>query len=48
MREFSVVIRPALDLPGVVFVPTYFKPQFQKHSEQVCAGVEIVVADRKP
>lgn len=30
-------------LPGVAFVPTYFKPQFQKHAGAVCGGVEIVV-----
>jgi uncharacterized protein YbbC (DUF1343 family) len=33
-------------LPGVAFVPTYFKPQFQKHKGKVCGGVEIVVTDR--
>lgn len=32
-------------LPGVAFVPTWFKPQFQKHQGQVCGGVEIVVTD---
>ncbi len=32
-------------LPGVAFVPTYFKPQFQKHRGEVCGGVEIVVTD---
>jgi uncharacterized protein YbbC (DUF1343 family) len=45
---------PALDLArelassellGVRFVPTFFKPQFQKHRDQVCGGVEIVVDD---
>ncbi|HTQ78971.1 MAG TPA: DUF1343 domain-containing protein, partial [Thermoanaerobaculia bacterium] len=35
----------ALALPGVAFVPTYFKPQFQKHAGQVCGGIEIVVTD---
>ena len=35
----------ARDLPGVRFVPTYFRPQFQKHAGEVCAGVELVVDD---
>lgn len=33
-------------LPGVVFVPTYFRPQFQKHQGEVCGGVELLVTDR--
>lgn len=33
-------------LPGVRFVPTYFKPQYQKHVGRTCGGVEIVVAER--
>ena len=32
-------------LPGVQFLPTYFKPQFQKHAGQACGGVEILVTD---
>ncbi|MEM1205266.1 MAG: DUF1343 domain-containing protein [Acidobacteriota bacterium] len=32
-------------LPGVTFVPTYFKPQFQKHAGAACGGVEWVVTD---
>jgi uncharacterized protein YbbC (DUF1343 family) len=32
-------------LPGAVFVPTYFRPQFQKHRGCVCAGVELLVTD---
>lgn len=32
-------------LPGVAFVPTYFRPQFQKHAGQVCGGVELAVTD---
>ncbi|HKV09638.1 MAG TPA: DUF1343 domain-containing protein [Thermoanaerobaculia bacterium] len=36
----------ALSLPGVAFVPTYFRPQFQKHKGHVCGGVELVVTDR--
>ena len=27
------------------FLPAYFRPQFQKHAGEVCAGVEIVVTD---
>ncbi len=33
------------DLPGVRFVPTYFRPQFQKHAGKICGGVEILVRD---
>lgn len=29
--------------PGLRFLPTYFKPQFQKHAGEVCGGVEVVV-----
>ncbi len=35
----------ARDLPGVRFVPVYFRPQFQKHAGAVCAGVEVVVTE---
>jgi uncharacterized protein YbbC (DUF1343 family) len=34
-----------LELPGIAFVPTYFKPQFQKHVGAVCRGVEMFVTD---
>lgn len=34
-----------LELPGIVFLPTYFRPQFQKHTKKVCGGVELVVTD---
>ena len=34
-----------LGLPGVAFVPTWFRPQFQKHAKSVCGGVELVVTD---
>jgi len=34
-------------LPGVRFVPTYYRPQFQKHRGAVCAGVELLVSDPK-
>ncbi|HEY0514444.1 MAG TPA: DUF1343 domain-containing protein [Thermoanaerobaculia bacterium] len=33
----------ARDLPGVTFVPTYYRPQFQKHRGEVCGGVELLV-----
>lgn len=35
----------ARDLPGVGFIPTFFRPQFHKHKGQVCSGVEIRVTD---
>jgi uncharacterized protein YbbC (DUF1343 family) len=56
-RPFHLVGAPDIDPPaladaldscrldGVRFVPTYFKPQFQKHRGEVCGGVEIVVTD---
>ncbi|KMP12316.1 hypothetical protein UR09_01460 [Candidatus Nitromaritima sp. SCGC AAA799-A02] len=34
------------NLPGVFFRPHYFKPQFQKWSGEVCAGVQLHVTDR--
>jgi len=30
-------------LPGVLALPTYFRPQFQKHRGAVCAGVELAL-----
>ncbi len=30
---------------GVAAVPTYFRPQFQKHCGEVCGGVELLVID---
>jgi len=35
------------DLPGVDFLPTWFRPQFQKHAGAVCGGVELVLRDRR-
>jgi len=32
-----------LQYPGLEVVPTYFRPQFQKHAGAVCGGVEIIV-----
>lgn len=33
------------DPPGLCAVPTYFRPQFQKHRGAICGGVELVVTD---
>ena len=56
-RPFELVGAPGIDpiallryleerpVPGVRFVPTYFKPQFQKHAGAVCGGVQLVVTD---
>ena len=33
--------------PGSRHLPTYFKPQFQKHAGEVCGGVEVVITDRR-
>lgn len=37
----------ALDLPGIAFRPTWFRPEFQKHAHETCAGVELHVTDRE-
>jgi uncharacterized protein YbbC (DUF1343 family) len=56
-RPFQLIGAPGVDppalvallakreLPGVVFMPTYFRPQFQKHRGELCGGVEIVVTE---
>ncbi|HVS02122.1 MAG TPA: DUF1343 domain-containing protein [Thermoanaerobaculia bacterium] len=56
-RPFQLLGAPHLDpmelvrrldgsaLPGVRFVPTYFRPQYQKHAGRHCGGVEVVVTD---
>jgi uncharacterized protein YbbC (DUF1343 family) len=56
-RPFQLVGAPGVDpralvaaleasgVKGVECLPTYFKPQFQKHAGKVCGGVEIVVRD---
>jgi uncharacterized protein YbbC (DUF1343 family) len=36
-----------LDLPGIAFRTARFRPQFGKHSDEICAGVELFVADRE-
>ncbi|HEY0784159.1 MAG TPA: DUF1343 domain-containing protein, partial [Thermoanaerobaculia bacterium] len=58
-RPFELVGAPGLDppaladrltalaLPGVAFLPTYFRPQFQKHRGEVCGGVQQVVTDAR-
>jgi uncharacterized protein YbbC (DUF1343 family) len=35
-----------LKLPGVRFVPMFFKPEFSKHAGRVCGGVLVHVPDR--
>jgi len=43
-----VALAGALDdlaLPGAAWLPTYFRPQFQKHRGELCGGVELVVTD---
>ncbi len=34
-------------LPGVIFRPTWFLPQFQKHAGAQCGGVQLHVTDRR-
>ncbi len=33
------------DLSGVSFLPAFFRPQFEKHVGELCAGVEIQITD---
>ncbi len=35
----------ARDLPGIGFLPAFFRPQFQKHAGEICAGVELASGD---
>jgi uncharacterized protein YbbC (DUF1343 family) len=56
-RPFRLLGAPGVDPPrlqaalagrrieGLHFVPTYFKPQFQKHAGEVCGGVELLISD---
>lgn len=37
----------AFDLPGVRFREVSFRPKFQKHGDQTCAGVQMHVTDRE-
>ena len=34
-------------LPGMLLRPKYFKPMFQKHAGEVCAGLQFHVTDRE-
>ena len=57
-NPFELVGAPAVDalalagrlesagLPGVRFVPTLFRPHYQKHAGAACGGVRTVVVDR--
>jgi uncharacterized protein YbbC (DUF1343 family) len=36
-----------LDLPGIAFRATRFRPQFGKHQNRICNGVELHVTDRE-
>jgi uncharacterized protein YbbC (DUF1343 family) len=57
-RPFHLLGAPHLDpeglvrrlrqrqLPGILFSPTRFRPQFQKHAGALCGGVEMVVTER--
>lgn len=56
-RPFQLIGAPGIDpralateleraeLAGVRFVPTYFRPQFQKHAGEICGGVHVQVTD---
>ena len=58
-RPFELVGAPFIDpfrlagelqrlkLPGVRFVPMFFKPEFSKHAGRVCGGVLVQVTDRE-
>jgi len=37
----------ALDLPGIAFRVARFRPQFGKHADRICSGVELHVTDRQ-
>lgn len=34
-------------LPGVIFRPVYFKPEFSKHKGELCKGVQIHITDKR-
>lgn len=56
-RPFLLIGAPGVDgvalcaelesraIPGVSFLPTFFRPGYQKHAGRVCGGVEQVVTD---
>jgi len=58
-RPFAFVGSPFLDhcrlgaelaqlrLPGVLFVPVFFKPEFSKFAGQVCRGLLVQIQDRE-
>lgn len=31
---------------GILFKPIFFRPMFNKHSQEICGGLEIIVSDR--
>ena len=35
----------ALELPGLAFSPTFFRPAFGKYAGEICRGVDIHVTD---
>ncbi|MDD4077378.1 MAG: DUF1343 domain-containing protein [Bacilli bacterium] len=45
-QEYSQALN-GLGLPGVCFRPAYFTPTFSKYTNQLCAGVQVHVTDRK-
>jgi uncharacterized protein YbbC (DUF1343 family) len=45
--EKTTAAMGSLDLPGIAFRATRFRPQFGKHAGEVCAGVELHVRDRE-
>jgi uncharacterized protein YbbC (DUF1343 family) len=44
--ELAAALAPLVER-GLRAVPTYFRPQFQKHRGEVCGGVELVVVDER-
>ncbi len=36
----------SVNLPGVKFLPAFFKPSLSKHTGKLCEGVEVFVTDR--
>jgi uncharacterized protein YbbC (DUF1343 family) len=43
-RGLAARINAAM-LPGVLALPTYFRPQFQKHRGAICGGVELALTE---
>lgn len=56
-RPFQLIGAPGVDpvaltedlngrrLPGIRCLPTYFRPQFQKHSGVACGGLQLILTD---